>query len=309
MSQIIKEQPLVSIIVITFNSGEYVTETLESAKAQTYRNIELIITDDCSTDNTVNIVREWVSGNISEFRNVRVLDSSLNSGIPANCNRGLLASTGEWVKIIAGDDLLLNDCIESNLSFVSERKCLFVFSLLDEINESGGVNYFSRSLINRQQRFISCKNQLKFYLRDPVFINSPSFFVHRSLFKLTGYFDEKFKYVEDQPFIYKLLLNSIRIEFLNKVTVRYRIHQANLSNGFNPVLSEDFARIFKIFRKPMLSNYNLLDLLYKFDYMIFLSKEYYFKDKPWMKMLFRGANMINPLYHIRSLKRLLKYEQ
>jgi alpha-1,3-rhamnosyltransferase len=269
----------------------------------------VIVVDDCSTDNTVNIVREWVSGNTSEFKNVRVLVSSINSGIPANCNRGLLASTGEWVKIIAGDDLLLNDCIESNLSFVSDRKCLFVFSLLDEINESGGRNYFSRSLINRQQRFISCNNQLKFYLRDPVFINSPSFFVHRSLYLLTGYFDEKFKYVEDQPFIYKLLLNSIRIEFLNKVTVRYRIHQANLSNGFNPVLSEDFARIFKIFRKPMLSNYNLLDLLYKFDYMIFLSKEYYFRDKPWMKMLFSGANMINPLYHIRSLKRLLKYEQ
>ena len=49
------EQPLVSIIVITYNSSKYVLETLESAKAQTYQNIELIVSDDCSTDNTVEI--------------------------------------------------------------------------------------------------------------------------------------------------------------------------------------------------------------------------------------------------------------
>jgi glycosyltransferase involved in cell wall biosynthesis len=300
--------PLVSIIVITYNSGEYVLETLESAKAQTYRNIELIITDDCSTDNTLNIVGEWVSENRSEFVNVRVLASSFNSGIPSNCNRGLSGSTGEWVKIIAGDDLLLNDCIESNLSFVSERNCHFVFSSLDEFNDSGGDSYFSRSLTNRQNQFIKSKNQLKYFLRDPVFINSPSFFIRKNLFMLTGYYDERFKYIEDQPFIYKVLLSSIPVEFLNKVTVRYRIHKSNLSNGFNPILLEDFARVFEIYRNPLLSNCNLLDLIYKFDYIIFLSKEYFYRNKPWMRVLFRAFNFINVLYYKRFINRLLGYE-
>ena len=53
------ECPLVSIVVITYNSAEYVLETLESAKAQTYQNIELIVSDDCSADNTVETCSRW----------------------------------------------------------------------------------------------------------------------------------------------------------------------------------------------------------------------------------------------------------
>ena len=60
--------PLVSIIVITYNSSKYVLETLESAKAQTYQNIELIVTDDCSNDNTVEICRKWIEENKERFQ-------------------------------------------------------------------------------------------------------------------------------------------------------------------------------------------------------------------------------------------------
>ena len=55
--------PLVSVVVITYNSCKYVRETLESAKMQTYRNIELIVTDDGSTDATVDICRKWLEAN------------------------------------------------------------------------------------------------------------------------------------------------------------------------------------------------------------------------------------------------------
>ncbi len=55
------ENPLVSIIVCTYNSSKYVLETLESAKEQTYQNVELIVSDDCSTDNTVELCRKWIA--------------------------------------------------------------------------------------------------------------------------------------------------------------------------------------------------------------------------------------------------------
>ena len=75
------ENPLFSIIIVTYNSSPYVLETLESARAQTYQNIELIITDDCSIDNTVNICREWIDKNKERFVRTELITVEQNTGI------------------------------------------------------------------------------------------------------------------------------------------------------------------------------------------------------------------------------------
>ena len=89
-----KENDLVSIVVITYNSSKYVLETLESAKAQTYQNIELIITDDCSTDNTVAVCKEWLEKNEDRFVKAELVTSPCNTGVPANLNRGVKKAQG-----------------------------------------------------------------------------------------------------------------------------------------------------------------------------------------------------------------------
>jgi len=78
------ENPLVSIIVITYNSSEYVIETLESAKAQTYQNIELIVSDDCSTDETLEICRDWMKKNQDRFVRSELITTEKNTGISGN---------------------------------------------------------------------------------------------------------------------------------------------------------------------------------------------------------------------------------
>ena len=97
------DQPLVSIVVITYNSSKYVLETLESAKEQSYQNLELIISDDCSFDDTVAICRNWIAKNKERFVRIELLSVDKNTGIPANCNRGVKVAKGEWVKLIAGE--------------------------------------------------------------------------------------------------------------------------------------------------------------------------------------------------------------
>src|ERR1035437_2293826 len=92
------KQPLVSIIVITYNSSKFVLETLESAKAQTYRNIELIVTDDNSTDETVDICKKWIDENAVQFVRATLVLSKSNTGIPANINRGVNLAKGFWIK-------------------------------------------------------------------------------------------------------------------------------------------------------------------------------------------------------------------
>ena len=113
-------EPLVTILVITYNSSEFIIETLKSVMLQTYRNIELIVSDDGSQDNTVVLCKDWIEENKERFINTRIIEVKKNTGIPANCNRGLKESKGEWLKYIAGDDVLFNTCIEDCLGFVKQ---------------------------------------------------------------------------------------------------------------------------------------------------------------------------------------------
>ena len=123
------QNPLVSIIVITYNSSKYVLETLESAKAQTYQNIELIVSDDCSTDDTVEVCKKWIAKNTERFVKVEIITAHENTGIPKNCNRGVYESRGEWVKLIAGDDILLSTCIQKNVDYTTASPAIkFLFS-------------------------------------------------------------------------------------------------------------------------------------------------------------------------------------
>ena len=82
-----KEQPLVSVPVVTYNSANTILETLESIKAQTYPNIELIISDDCSTDNTIELCLEWLELYKERFTRTEVLTVEKNTGVSANVNR------------------------------------------------------------------------------------------------------------------------------------------------------------------------------------------------------------------------------
>ena len=94
-----KDIPLVSIIVVTYNSSKYILETLESAKDQTYKNIELIVTDDSSKDNTVELCKEWMQKNSARFVRTEVITVPQNSGIAANCNRGVNAAEGTCISL------------------------------------------------------------------------------------------------------------------------------------------------------------------------------------------------------------------
>ena len=92
--------PLVSVVVITYNSAQYVLETLNSIKEQSYSNIELIISDDCSKDKTVEICRDWLAKNKEKFVRTELITVEKNTGTSANINRGIKASKGKWIKSI-----------------------------------------------------------------------------------------------------------------------------------------------------------------------------------------------------------------
>lgn len=220
-----KKQPLVSVPVITYNSAKFVLETLESIKAQTYQNIELIISDDCSTDNTVELCQKWVEENKDRFVRTQIITVDKNTGVSANFNRAEAACQGEWVKPIAGDDVLMPDCIESYIVYINaDRSAYFIFSK----HEVFGENVEWCNNINHSLDFtfynLSSEEQLQWLVFEGNQIAAITFFYNKSeADKLKIVNDERIPLLEDWPKWINILEQGGKFNFLDKLTVCYRI--------------------------------------------------------------------------------------
>lgn len=283
--------PLVSIIVITYNSAKYVLETLESAKTQTYRNIELIITDDFSTDDTVTICENWLEENKDYFKRTKLITVEKNTGIPANCNRGLYNSKGEWIKVIAGDDALMNDCIKDNTDFVgSDPAIAFCFSLMNSYEnnfEAENLILEDRNRIAFLSNFSKLNNkfQLKIIEKTST-ITAPATFINRiELIKLGG-FDESFTFIEDWTTWYRWSKNGNKFYFLPKKTVKYRVHKESVTNKLEENSSnvKFEIKLDQVVRKFFYNNYTFKE---KVLYNIRFKYYNYFFRKNNTKLFFK----------------------
>lgn len=264
----INEQPLVSIIVSTFNSSKYILETLESAYIQTYKNIELIISDDCSIDETVEICRNWIDKYKERFIRTELIISLNNTGISSNANRGLNAAKGEWLKPIAGDDTLDIKCIEYYLKYIRES-----FHPIDVIHSNMDVykNTFEKSsfyykqdnsfdIINNSR--ISNNQQYELLLRKN-WISSPTMIFRKTIFNELEGFDENMPY-EDWAFFLKITKIGYKIHFLNKETINYRMHNKSFSNNMGPLLfNEFFIKNKLVFNKYCKNNLFLYERIFE----------------------------------------------
>jgi len=222
--------PLVSIIVITYNSSKYVLETLKSAKAQTYQNIELIVSDDCSIDNTVELCENWIEANNKRFVSVLLITSRINTGVSPNCNRGLHAAKGEWVKFIAGDDTLTNNSISSFIEFKRENPLAkFIVSNINITDQNG---LLIRKRIHPINSFSFKHRRLLRNILKSCFISAAGIFIERKTLESIGGFDERFEMQEDYPLYVKLAQANIDFYYLKLFLVNYRTNDHSIWNQY-----------------------------------------------------------------------------
>lgn len=110
---------LVSIITPSYNTGRYIAETIESVINQTYKNWEMIIVDDCSTDDTEKIVSSYNDSRI------RFIKNDTNSGAAVSRNKAIREAKGEWIAFLDSDDLWVPDKLESQIAFMCENRYAF----------------------------------------------------------------------------------------------------------------------------------------------------------------------------------------
>ncbi len=121
---------LVSIIMPNYNGAKYIRETVESVLSQTYTNWEILLVDDCSTDNSLEIVESYNDARIRIFKN------ETNRGGAASRNRALREAKGKWIAFLDGDDVWLPEKLEKQIKFMNKNGYGFSYSAYEEMDES-----------------------------------------------------------------------------------------------------------------------------------------------------------------------------
>ncbi len=128
-----KDFGLVSIITPSYNCADYISDTIEAIQKQSYKNWELLITDDCSTDETINVITRYMT---SESR-IKLFRLSENSGAAIARNNSIREAKGRYIAFCDSDDQWSLDKLEKQLDFMSANNYAFTFTACDLFSENG----------------------------------------------------------------------------------------------------------------------------------------------------------------------------
>ena len=201
--------PLISVIMPTYNNGKYIKQAIESIYAQNYDNIEIIVVDDGSTDNTKEILKEYK--NIKYFY-IR------HKGIPFARNLAIENSNGEYIAFCDSDDYWLPEKINTQIQYFKEHPdCEIVFTKYENFFERKELKICKKAVLEKELEKADKK-----YL--------PSALIKKSIFKLYGNFDEKFQTGEDTEFIYRISENGTNVShFVDTIFYIRRLHGNNIT--------------------------------------------------------------------------------
>jgi glycosyltransferase involved in cell wall biosynthesis len=230
------DRPLVSVVVAFYNHAPFARETVESILAQTYPNLEIILTDDGSTDGTREIVEALGAEHPDR---VTALTVDRNTGISGNMNRGLGAATGELVAVMSGDDLMLPEKIERQVE-VFEREPGVAMCLHDaEVFLSPGGQVLGRftELYNGRAGVRSGGVEIAF---DATYLALPSTFMFPADVLPPHGFDDRLR-VGNEIVWHIEIMRRGRVVGLQDMLVRYRRHAGNttINPGFEPYKLEE----------------------------------------------------------------------
>lgn len=218
-----EEYPLVTVVAVCYNHERFVEETLDSIASQTYKNIELIIIDDCSTDCSVDVIKSWIEKNDA---NCIFVSHRQNIGLSRTLNEALNLCTGTFFKPIACDDKLAPDYLSEVAPLLNESDIRYagVFTDVREIDENSLV--ISESYLERHKiiRMPKEENQLVWFMEHQ-FPAPGMVFRTASLKKCGGYDSDRI--VEDLSLCLKLLDSGNFFILVGKRLAYYRRHIQN----------------------------------------------------------------------------------
>lgn len=217
--------PLISVMMPTYNNGKYIKQAIESIYAQKYDNIEIIVIDDGSTDNTKELLKQ--------YKDIKYFYIE-HKGISFARNIALENSKGEYIAFCDSDDYWLPEKINTQIQYFKDHpECEIVFTKYENIFENDELKKNKRAM---HEKLI--ENSFKQYL--------PSTVLRKDLFDRFGAFDENFSGIEDAEFIYRISMKGINVKhYIDKVFYIRRIHGNNITLQQNRTIKSIITSILR----------------------------------------------------------------
>jgi glycosyltransferase involved in cell wall biosynthesis len=235
MTTPMNNMPQISVIIPTYNNGQYISQTLDSVLSQDYPSFEVIVVDDGSTDNTPQILEPY-------YKQIQYVRQP-NAGPSAARNHGLSLASGEHVVFLDADDLMLPGKLAQQAAMLSEQPHLgYIHSGWKLVDQNG-------ELIDRVEPWqytpqLDLEHCLK---RPPAFLGA--IMIRRHWLDRAGGFDPTLSHAEDVKLFLELAFVGCPADWLYQPTVCYRQHDSSLTRnglpqaeGINRVMADFFAR-------------------------------------------------------------------
>lgn len=235
-------KPLVSIIIPVYNGADYVAEAIESAINQTYKNIEIIVIDDGSTDNgkTDEVIQKYES-------KIKYIKKE-NGGVSSALNLGIKEMKGDYFSWLSHDDKYELDKIEKQINLLNKydnQKNLIALCGTQQIDKnSKNISTRIRKKILKGNQIISYKEVLQSLLNKGSF-NGCALLIHKSIFEECENFDENLRFCQDIYLWIKIFLKHYNLVYSDDKLVYSRVHNQQATQTKRAFLHSDSIYISK----------------------------------------------------------------
>lgn len=244
---------LVSVIVPSYNYEKYIIECLQSIVNQDYKNIEIIIVDDCSKDNSRNLIKEFIEQctTSNRFVNIKYMEHTENKGAHYTINEGIEQAKGKYIAVINSDDLYGSNRFSKIIPKMQKENIEIAFSSIEIINGESilAEGEEAQSFRNIQKRIDECGQVSHALMIQNVAISTGNMIFTKDLYNKLGGFKE-YKYIHDWDFILRASIIQEPL-YIKDTKYYYRLHDDNSFRGLgdiadkevNLVLNNFFAEI------------------------------------------------------------------
>ncbi len=219
--------PKVSIVIPTYNRGHLLPECIKSVLAQSFRDFEIIVIDDGSTDNTPEIVSAFP---VKYFRQE-------NRGPASARNRGIELSCGEYIAFLDSDDVLLKDALEKGVDVLDKHPEVgFSYGQVCMVDENGHIYRVRKSIYQDGSAIVDCKEQIRELLFD-CRVTTSAAMMRRQCLDEVGGFHEELRNSHDRHLFIRMA-KRFPVAYIAEPLVNYRVHANQIHKQADPKMLE-----------------------------------------------------------------------